>query len=90
MLLKNVKGPKVWLLLIIPMVLDGIAGIQFLLKGKPKHTLAIIQAHFSFYSLIPTFLKKRKNFSSSIKYYNIKSIVWTYYIRKKRIFKELN
>lgn len=90
MLLKNVRGPKVWLLLIIRMVLDGIAGIQFLLQGKPKHTIAIIQAHFSFYGLIPTFLKKRKNFSSSIKYYNIKSIVWTYYIRKKRIFNVLN
>ena len=90
LLLKNAKGSKVWFLIFIRLVLDGLAGIQFIFQGKPKHTLAIIQAHFSFYSLIPTFLKKRKKNSSSLKYYYIKSIVWSYYIRKNRTFKQLN
>jgi len=90
MMLKNVKGTKVLLLIFIRLVLDGLAGIQFLFQGKWKHTLAIIKAHFSFYSLIPKFLKKRREFASNLKYYNTKSIVLDYYLRKKRTFKDLN
>ncbi len=90
MLLKNVKGVKVWLLIFTRLVLDGLAGIQFIFQGKWKHTAAIIKAHFSFYSLIPKFLKKRTKFASDIKYYKTKSIVLDYYLRKKRTFKDLN
>ncbi len=89
MLLKNVKGLNVWFLLFIRLVLDGVAGVQFLLKGNWKNTLAIIQAHFSFYSLVPKYLVKRKRYSSRMEYYSIKSIVWNYFIRKNRTFKEL-
>ena len=88
MLLKNVKGAKVWLLIFTRLALDGLAGIHFLLQGKWKHTLAIIKAHFSFYSLIPKFLTKRKKYSSNLKYYQTNSIVWDYYVRKYRIFKD--
>jgi len=90
MLLKNVKGFKVWLLIFTRLVLDGLAGIQFIFQGKWKHTLAIIKAHFSFYSLIPTILKKRAKFASDLKYYKTKSIVLEYYLRKKRTFINLN
>lgn len=90
MLLKNVNSSKVWLLLFTRLLLDGLAGVQFLFQGKWKHTLAIIKAHFSFYSLIPTYLKKRKKNITQINYYNIKSIVWEYYIRKNCTFKQLN
>tara|TARA_R110002049_G_scaffold197096_2_gene366765 strand:+ start:2023 stop:3048 length:1026 start_codon:yes stop_codon:yes gene_type:complete len=33
------------------MVLDGIAGVKFLLEGKPKHLMAILKAHQSYYQL---------------------------------------
>ena len=89
MLLKNVTSSKIWLLLFIRLILDGLAGVQFLLQGKWKHTIAIIKAHFSFYSLIPTYLKKRTKKTTEIKYYSIKSIVWNYFIRKNRTFKQL-
>ena len=90
MMLKNVKGAKIWRLIFVRLVLDGVAGIQFLFKGKWKHTLAIIKAHFSFYSLIPKFLPKRKKNASDLKYYNSNSIIWNYYLRKIRTFKDLN
>lgn len=90
MLLKNVKGSKVWLLIFTRLLLDGLAGIQFLLQGKWKHTLAIVKAHFSFYALTPKFLEKRKNNASRLKYYNTKSIVLDYYLRNIRTFKQVN
>ncbi len=86
MLLKNVKGPKVWLLIFTRLVLDGFAGILFVLQGNWKHTLAIIKAHFSFYHLIPSYLIKRKEIATDLKYYDTKSIVLSYYLRKKRTF----
>ena len=89
MILKNVKGFKVIFLLFIRLILDGIAGTQFLLQGKWKNTLAIIKAHFSFYRLVPTYLVKRKKNASRLKYYSINSVVWNYFIRKNRTFKEL-
>ena len=89
MLLKNVGSSKIYLLLIIRLILDGLVGLQFLIQGKWKHSLAIIKAHFSFYRLIPTYLKKRNNNKTQFKYYHIKSIVWNYFIRKNRTFKEL-
>jgi len=90
MLLKNVKGAKVWLLIFTRLALDGLAGIQFLFQGKWKHTLAIIQAHFSFYALIPKFLEKRKKNASDLKYYTTKTIVLDYYLRNIRTFKQEN
>ncbi len=89
MLLKNAKGNKVWFLLFMRLVLDGVAGVQFLLQGNWKNTIAIIKAHFSFYRLVPTYLLKRKKYASRLEYYINKSIVWNYFIRKNRTFKEL-
>ena len=89
MLIKNVSSSKVWFLLFIRLILDGLAGFQFLIQGKWRHSLAIIKAHLSFYRLIPTYLKKRNKNSTQFKYYHIKSIVWNYFIRKNRTFKQL-
>ncbi|MBT8262521.1 MAG: glycosyltransferase family 2 protein [Bacteroidia bacterium] len=89
MLLKNVKGVKVYGIIFQRLVLDGIAGLMFLLQGKGYHFIAILKAHFSFYSLFPLFLKKRKKHATNLTYSKIKSIVWKYYISKKRNFNEL-
>ena len=90
MLVKNIKNSKVYPILLIRLLLDGIAGLHFLIQGKWKHTLAIIKAHLSFYRLLPSYINKKSKNRKQIKYYHIKSIVWNYFIRKNRIFKELN
>ena len=87
-LVKNASG-NTFYLVFVRLVLDGIAGLKFLLELKPKHTLAIIKAHFSFYSHLTTLLKQRKNQNKLSKYYSQKSIVWSYFITKKRYFKSL-
>ncbi|OAB79008.1 glycosyltransferase family 2 protein [Cochleicola gelatinilyticus] len=88
-LIKNVAGNKVWLLLFIRMILDGVAAVQFIFQGKPMHFLAVFKAHLSFYSLLPKFLKKRKTEATSFSYFNLKSIVYQYFINKKRHFNSL-
>ena len=89
MLVKNIKNSKVYPILLIRLLLDGIAGLHFLIQGKWKHTLAILKAHLSFYRLLPSYFNKKSKNRKQIKYYHIKSIVWNYFIRKNRIFKEL-
>jgi len=83
---KNAPG-NFLLLIFIRLILDGIAGLKFLLEGKIIHTWAIIKAHFSFYAHFGNMYKKRKNNSFKQKnYFTNKSIVWNYYVRKKKIF----
>ncbi|NND63497.1 MAG: glycosyltransferase family 2 protein, partial [Flavobacteriaceae bacterium] len=88
-LVKNVSGLKVWWIIFLRLWLDGAAAFLFLLKGKPKHFWAVFRAHLSFYGLSGKFLKKRKQWASRIKYSKIKSVVWKYFILKKRNFIEL-
>ena len=83
MMFKNLKNP--WKIIIIRLFLDGLAGLKFLVEGKPKHTLAIIKAHFSFYSNIKKLNnKKLKNFSN-IKLFN-KSVIISYYLKRIKKF----
>ena len=85
MLVKNLPKSNLIPIVFIRLCLDGLAGLQFLIKGKPKHTIAILQAHFSFYTLFIKFYGKRDN-NQNINYYKTKSIVYFYYIKKQTIF----
>ena len=90
-LVKNVSGNRVIGIVFVRMLLDGMAALQFLLKGKPNHFLAVLKAHFSFYGLFYKFLNKRsrsKSYSNK-KYFRVKSIVFQYFIQKKRYFNQL-
>ena len=89
-MLKNNNRSWVWAILFVRMLLDALAAWQFLLSGKPSHFIAIFKAHLSFYSLAPRFIKKRHKHTKKIAYYQIKSIVWMYFIRKKTTFIALN
>ncbi len=82
-ILKNKKGFNAYSTLFTRMVLDGLAGIQFLLQGKQKHFLAIIKAHLSFYTHLPILIKKRGKITRKLIKYDSKSIVWDYFVLKK-------
>jgi GT2 family glycosyltransferase len=86
---KNV--PKQWFLFVIfsRLILDGIAGIKFMIELRPIHTWAIIKAHFSFYKNFNTFLKKRKKLQKKSDYNLHTSIVWQYFFLKRKKFKNL-
>ncbi|MDX1463112.1 MAG: glycosyltransferase family 2 protein [Marinirhabdus sp.] len=88
-LVKNRKGVGVWGLILLRLLLDAFAGVQFLIQGKPMHFLAILKAHFSFYSLVGAFLEKRKKWASNIPYATVNSIVWAYFVRGKKRAKNL-
>jgi len=88
MLTKNLPKEKLVPIIFIRLCLDGLAGVQFLFKGKVTHTFAILKAHFYFYHLIGRNLKKRNN-SQKTDYYYTNSIVWNYFVQKKKTFNRI-
>ena len=88
MLTKNLPQKEIYSILFQRMILDGIAAIQFLLKGKTNHFLAVLKAHASFYSLFTIHYKKREVFQVD-KYYTVKSIVYLCFIKNVTIFKDI-
>ena len=88
MMVKNLPKNQLLPVLFIRLILDGVAGIQFLFQGKLKHLWAILKAHFAFYSLYSKNYKKRNDFQSE-NYYKIKSIVYRYFIDKVKVFNNI-
>jgi GT2 family glycosyltransferase len=80
-IVKNSENQLLWLIVGARLILDGVAGLFFLIQGKPKHTLAIIKAHFQFYSRFRTYLRERTNsFNTTVKPVK-RAIVFDYYIK---------
>lgn len=85
---KNANG-NVLQIILTRLFLDGIAAVKFFFELKFKHSFAILKAHFSYYWHIRHALKKRKNIKTRVKYYQIQSIVFDYFIKKKTKFTSL-
>ena len=73
--------------------LDNVTGFQALIKGDFKTFSAILLAHFNFIKWI--FIHKEEDELPKIKMKNLcgiysGSIVWQYFINKKKTFSEIN
>ncbi|NRD23744.1 glycosyltransferase family 2 protein [Winogradskyella litoriviva] len=84
-LVKNTDS-NVFIKTIIRMKLDAVAALRFLLQFKLQHFFAILKAHFSFYKNLRRILKQRKQLPKRPNYYECNSIVWSYFIKKRRTF----
>ena len=87
---KNVPKKR-WIIIVISrLLLDGIAGIKFIIELRPIHTWAILKAHVSFYKNLFKFLKKRKSTKEKVSgYCKHTSIVWQYFFLKRTKFNQL-
>ncbi|GAB2872754.1 glycosyltransferase family 2 protein [Hymenobacter ruber] len=76
------------------LVLDGVAGLRFLLSGEVGNFWAVLRAHFSFYGSFGYWRKKRQAARPHLRVqdragvYN-GSLVWAYFGKGKRKFSEL-
>ena len=94
MLLKNYpkNGLALFAFIFWRLCLDGLAGTKFFLDGKFAHTWAIVRSHWAFYAQIPKTLRKRSQIRPKKMPDTVfqKSIVWEYFVTKKRLFSDLN
>lgn len=88
-LIKNTPRSKRFQIIFTRLVLDALAGIQFILTFKFLHFLAILKAHLSFYTHFSRMSQKRENSLKKSKYYYCKSIVFLYFVRNIKAFNKL-
>ncbi len=94
MLSKNYNGRAWWLVIFLRLILDGVAGIKYTLGGQVDFCIAIVRAHMSFYGNIKSTIKARhslkkgrsRDLAPEVRNY---SMIWRYYIRKRKTFSEL-
>lgn len=84
-LTKNAGG-NLFIKVFTRLVLDGLAGIQFLFQFKLQHIVAILKAHVSFYKNLPRLLQQRKQLPKQNNYYKTTSIVWNYFVKSQKTF----
>jgi GT2 family glycosyltransferase len=94
LLLKNERASRLFWLIPLRLVLDGVAGIQMLMGGKVKETLTIVKAHFHFYGSLGKWLRRRREARKNVSQRNEagiypKSIVWQYFALRKKTFDRL-
>lgn len=91
LILKNIPQKKLFKILFTRMVLDGVSSIVYIFQGKFAFFLAVLKAHFAFYTSFKRIKKKRKHTNTCTKISGIynKSIVFDYFINKKKNFSDL-
>lgn len=96
LLWKNEAKSKLLWLIPLRLILDGLAGLQFLLKGQYKLTLAIVKAHWHFFGRLGFWTKKRRaakahaiNANANSEGIYPGSIVLAYFLKGVRKFSEL-
>ena len=82
-LTKNAPKGQLFPLVFLRLLLDGVAGLRFLLKGEIVLLGMILKAHISFYAHLRQLLRKRKKLPQKKGYFATKSIVWDHFILKK-------
>jgi GT2 family glycosyltransferase len=94
-LLKNDQSGFLFFKFWYRLILDGIAGLVFVLKGDFSHCIAIIKAHFSVYGSLGKTLRKRKEFKTRANFSPSKmqilnnNIVFLHQIKKVKKFLDI-
>lgn len=88
MLLKNLPKHKLFTTIFFRLCLDGLAGIRFLVQGKPLLCWAIVKAHFGFYKMLRINYLKRKSLPKA-DYFKLKNVIYAYFIQGKKRYQDL-
>ncbi|MFO7575576.1 MAG: glycosyltransferase family 2 protein [Bacteroidales bacterium] len=97
MLYKNLPAKGFRRILLFRKVLDGVAAIMFLLRGKPRHFAAVISAHKDYYRARTRRIAERKRIAAATGQQALpchlmlnKSILYLFYIRGLRKFSDIS
>ncbi|HAA17299.1 MAG TPA: dTDP-Rha--alpha-D-GlcNAc-pyrophosphate polyprenol alpha-3-L-rhamnosyltransferase [Cytophagales bacterium] len=72
------------------LILDGLAGLKFLVEGKGNHTRMIVKAHFNAYASLGKMWGKRKQFPPKTSPLVVKKWLFLqYFLMKKHTFSEI-
>tara|TARA_R110000868_G_scaffold34926_1_gene125555 strand:- start:33 stop:1040 length:1008 start_codon:yes stop_codon:yes gene_type:complete len=90
LLAKNLPKNKLVGRVFIRLLWDAVAAIKFLITGQSKDFVAVIRAHFAFYSRLKKTLVKRNGNYMELKEHYRGNIIFDYYLKRKKKFSELS
>jgi GT2 family glycosyltransferase len=95
MLFKNLPRHQFTRIFFMRLVLDGVAAVKFIVGFNFREFRAVVKAHFSFYQNLGKLMRKRKEIQKQVIVKNhpeiySQSIMWKFFIEKKRKFSDLN
>lgn len=95
MMVKNMQGGQLLWKLPLRIILDDISAVYFLAVGNYKDALAVFKAHTKFTLQLGKWFKKRRQLKAYKTHHTThgifkKSVVFEFFIRKKRHFSELD
>lgn len=94
LLYKNLPGNQLFHILFIRMILDGVAAIKLLTEFNMNGIRSVLKAHYQFFRSLPELQRKRRQAGSDGHFSHPaeklpKSIVFQFYIRKRKRFGEI-
>ena len=94
LLYKNAAPDELYAAMLQRLLLDGVAGVRFLLSGDFANCRAIIRGHFSFYGKLGYWRERRRATKPRLRvserpgvYHG--SVVWAYFGQGKKLFSQL-
>ena len=91
LLYKNLPKNSLFFTFLVRLLLDGVAGLKFLIEGDFLDFTAVIEAHLYFYRNLGKLRKKRKQINQKkVSQMYRGNIAFAHYIRGKKKFSELN
>ena len=73
----------------IRMLWDGLAAVQFLLKGKPSLLYQVLKAHLAIYTSLPRLISQRTNKKNATLGRYKGNIIIDYFLKKKNKYSDL-
>jgi GT2 family glycosyltransferase len=95
LLYKNLPDNKLHKTIFIRKLLDGVAAIMFIFKGRTGNAKAVWKAHIDYYRNIKTLKVKRESvknltINKTVSHLVNKCIVFRFYIKRKKTFSSIN
>lgn len=85
MLYKNLPFPKIYIVMFIRMVLDGLSALVYLVQGKTKNFVSVLKAHRDFWKMRPDVKRDKDSVKRKITGIYNGSIVFSFFLSRMKL-----
>ena len=85
MLYKNLPGSHRWWIMLVRLGMDYLAALQMLLTGQKENVKAVVKARRAYHKMKKEYTTTCDNKKRGFQLLARRSIVWDFYVRKKRV-----
>ncbi len=89
MMTKNLPLKHLLSTLFLRLILDIVSSIKLLIQGEVSHFVAVYKAHINYFCNLKSILRERNNSNKKANYFKINSIVYKYFILRRKKFFQL-